>query len=120
MDKFPALTAEKVAELKKEHSGETLHVNEIRLPRQAGGERVKVVWREPTYDDWDAAQAADANAVDDVQAGNRHLAESIIVWPDARHVTLLTELPGAINRWMAQEILPFFGNGSKIPPSREL
>ena len=84
------------------------------LPRQAGGGTATIVWREPTYDDWDAAQAADARAVEDVMAANRHLAEALIVWPAAQHVEQLCELPNALNRWMADEILPFFGAGAKI------
>ena len=76
-------------------------------------------WREPNYEDWDAAQAADSRAVEDTMAGNRHLAETLIVWPDVQHVTSFCELPSALNRWMADEILPFFGTGAKVT-SKEL
>ena len=89
------------------------------MPRQAGGGVVTIVWRKPTYDDWDAAQAADSRAVEDTMAGNRHLAETLIVWPDEQHVQRLCELPSALNRWMADAILPFFGTGAKVT-SREL
>ena len=117
--KWPELTDEQAAALKAEHSGDKLKVNDIKLPRQAGGDTVTVVWREPTFDDWDAAQAAEARATDDVIAGNRLLAETLIVWPDAKHVTALTELPHALNRWMAEDITPFFGSGSTVR-TREL
>ena len=114
MKRWPDLTDEKVVELKREHGGEKLTASDVKLPRQAGGGTATIVWREPTYDDWDAAQAADARAVEDVMAANRHLAEALIVWPAAQHVEQLCELPNALNRWMADEILPFFGAGAKI------
>ena len=116
---WPTLAPDKTAELKKEHTGKKLRSSRIKLPKQAGGDTITIVWREPTYDDWDAAQAADQRAVEDVMAANRHLAESLIVWPGPREVSDFCELPNALNRWMADEILPFFGAGAKIT-SREL
>ena len=116
---WPTLTPDKIAELKKDNPSSKLHSSRIKLPKQAGGETATIVWSEPTYDDWDAAQAADQRAVEDVMAANWHLAKSLIVWPEARHVTDFCELPNALNRWMADEILPFFGAGAKIT-SKEL
>ena len=63
------LTPEKIAELKKEYGNQKLHSSRIRLPKQAGGETATIVWREPTYDDWDAAQAADQRAVEGRDGG---------------------------------------------------
>ena len=60
---WPFLTPDKAAAtLKKEHSSEKLTASRIKLPRQAGGGVVTIVWREPNYEDWDAAQAADSRA----------------------------------------------------------
>ena len=118
--KWPELTSEQAAALKAEHSGDKLKVNDLDFPAEAGGGTATIVYVTPTFDHWDAAQAADSRATEDTLAGNRLLAEQLIVWPDAKHVEALVELPGSLNRWMADAVFPFFGNGTRVSPTRDL
>ena len=107
---------ELIEKLKREHPGKKLRGSRIRMPRETGMGTITIVWREPNYEDYDFATSTGLRANEDPQAGNNALADALIVHPDkdSQVFEKLKETPAALNKWITETIMPFFGTGATI------
>lgn len=111
---LPPLTADQVVKLKKENPGAKLTISDLVTPEQTGLGTLTVVWKTPTYDDWERYQAAIGK---DGVVPIMELLASVLVHPaelSPEQDEALIGVPMSVDRFIEQEIMPFFGRGTVV------
>lgn len=104
------VSADKLAQLKERHG--RVYLGRISYPARGGGQASEVfLYREPHAGEADLFSGAARKP----NTANRNLLSAVILAPDRGEVMgRLRDYPLAVQRFVDDELLPFFGLGAEI------